>query len=162
MSNQFYQKATTKQEFKDIRKNARHQYRFLQSGLTTKDDPQYPELVAQMTIYAGINKCDKQMFDKGVAKFFKAVAERRISMENQNFDNDISSLAICKNTNYDKTLSKEEQIEAIIIMETTKKEILKQYDEFVLRKLIYYSEQMPIMYEEYWEGMKKIQEEKKK
>ena len=65
------------------------------------------------------------------------------------------------NENRDNTKAKDEQNEAVVVCEAEKEEWLKMYDSYVEKKRIYYKEQMPIMYEEYWEGMKKIQENKK-
>jgi hypothetical protein len=159
-NNDFYRKRTTKQEFKEIRKNAQHQYRFFEKHMPPKDHPDYQQSLGQITLYAGIANWDKALWEKGINKFFKATKKSK-----ERYANEMESRTkIWRSSNElrDKTKSKDEQDEAVIIYETEKEDAMKMFDAYVEKKRIFYKEQMPIMYEDYWEGMKKIQENKKK
>jgi len=157
-NNEFYSKATTKQEFKEIRKNAQHQYRFLKQAMPLKGHADYATMMGQITLYAGIANWDKALWEKGINKFFKATEKRQSEMK------DITGMSdMCRfeNVHRDKTKAKDEQEETATVFMSEAENLHKIYDAFVEKKRIYYKEQMPIMYEEYWEGMKKIQENKK-
>ena len=159
-NNDFYRKRTTNNEFKQIRKNAQHQYRFFEKNITPKDHPDYQLWLGQITLYGGIANWDKALWEKGINKFFKATEKSK-----ERYANEIGSKAKVwrgVNENRDKTKAKDEQNEAVVIMEAEKEDAMKMFDAFVEKKRIYYKEQMPIMYEDYWEGMKKIQEKVKK
>jgi hypothetical protein len=158
----FFCKATTIEEFKQIRKNAQHQYRFLEKNdmKDMKYHKDYKIWLGQITLYAGIANWDKQMWEKGIAKFLKAAEE---SKRLNHLDED-NAFNILKSVNEprDKTRSKDNQKEANIMIETQKTVAIKLFEEFVEKKRIYYTEQMPIMYEDYWEGMRLYQEKKDK
>jgi len=159
---EFFLKATTIEEFKQIRKNAQHQYRFLENNeiRNMKYHKDYKMWLGQITLYAGIANWDKQMWEKGIAKFLKAAEESN----RLNHINDGAEFNILKSVNEprDKTRSKDNQKEAIMVIETQKTNGIKLFEEFVEKKRIYYTEQMPIMYEDYWEGMRLYQEKKDK
>jgi len=124
-----------------------------------KDHPDYQQSLGQITLYAGIANWDKALWEKGINKFFKATKKSK-----ERYANEMESRTkIWKsvNENRDKTKAKDEQEEAVIIYETEKEDAMKMFDAYVEKKRIFYKEQMPIMYEDYWEGMKKIQEKKK-
>ena len=127
--------------------------------MTPKDHPDYQQFLGQITLYAGIANWDKALWEKGINKFFKAT-EKNKERYKKNM-NGRTKVWRSVNENRDNTKAKDEQNEAVVVCEAEKEGMLKMYDSYVEKKRIYYKEQMPIMYEEYWEGMKKIQENKK-
>ena len=161
-NNDFYRKRTTNNEFKQIRKNAQHQYRFLEKNdiKDMKYHKDYKIWLGQMTLYAGIANWDKQMWEKGITKFLKAAEESK-RLNHLDKDNEFNILQSV-NEPRDKTRSKDNQKESIMVIEAQKEDAMKIFDAFVEKKRIYYTEQMPIMYEDYWEGMRIYQEKKGK
>lgn len=158
---EFYWKRTTNYEFKQIRKNAQHQYRFFQGIAPEKDHSDYTLWLGQITIYAGIANYDKKTFDKGISKFLKGVERSREKFKLMDEDKMVSRLTGV-NEKRDKTKAKGEQTTMLIASESRKNDAKEWFEDFVKRKTIYYTEQMPIMYEDYWEGMKNFQEKKEK
>jgi len=150
----FYKPATTQKQMKEVKKNAKHQYRFFKLQLegVAKDHQSYTMMVGQATIYAGIANVDKEMFQKGIAKFKRGVAKVKKNMEDDNKYE--YSCIVGKNDARNKEFRKNDQPMRMVIDNKNKNEMIKNFEEFSARKLLYYERQMPSQYKYYWNGLK--------